>query len=109
MNHVMKHRCALLVCLLALAACGTKDDPIKTAFDHVETQVEAVSSAGAIQCTTDRNVMDIAVETYLALVGSAATSEADLVAEGVIREPSTAYNIDSTGTVVADPAGVCAG
>ena len=109
MNQVMKVLSALLVGSLALAACGTKDDPVKAAFDHTETQVQAVSSADAILCTTDRNVMNIAVETYLTLVGSAPTSEADLVAEGVIREASSAYNIDSTGTVVVDPAGVCAG
>lgn len=108
MFHVMKLLCALLVGSLAVAACGTKDDPIKAAFDHAETQVQAVSSAGAIQCTTDRNVMDIAVETYLTLVGSPPTSETDLVTEGVIREQSVSYNIDSTGTVVADPAGGCA-
>jgi hypothetical protein len=108
MNQAMKIRCALLVGLVALTACGSKNDPMKAAFDHTETQVQAVSSASAIQCTTDRNVMDIAVETYLTLVGSLPTSEDDLVAQRVIREPSASYNVDSGGNVVPDPTGACA-
>jgi hypothetical protein len=94
--------------LAGLSACGTKDDPIKTAFDHTETQVEAVSSASSVQCSIDRNAMAIAVETYETLVGEPPATEADLVVQGVIRKESPSYNLDASGAVVADPSGGCA-
>ena len=97
-----------LFALAALAACGTKDDPIKSAFDHTEAQVEAVSAAGSVQCSIDHSALVIAVETYLTIVGEPPTAEADLVAQGVIRKESPSYNLDTSGAVVADPSGDCA-
>jgi phage head maturation protease len=97
-----------LSALAALASCGTKDDPIKTAFDHTETQVEAVSSANTVQCSIDHNALMIAVETYETIVGEPPTAETDLVAQGVIRKESPSYNLDANGAVVADPSGGCA-
>lgn len=81
---------------------------MKAAFDQVDAKVEAVSAASTIQCSTDRRIMDTAIETYITLIGVTPTSEDDLVAEGVIREQSPSYNVDSSGTVVADPTGPCA-
>ena len=107
----MKLRSVALLTLSVIAvlpACGTKDDPIKTAFDHTETQVEAVSSASTVQCTIDRSALVIAVETYLTIVGEPPTAETDLVAQGVIRKESPSYNLDASGAVVADPSGGCA-
>jgi hypothetical protein len=107
---VKRHAVALLSlsALAALTACGTKDDPIKTAFDHTETQVEAVSSASTVQCTIDRSALVIAVETYQTIVGEPPTAETDLVSQGVIRKESPSYNLDASGAVVADPSGGCA-
>ena len=107
----MKRHAVALLSLFALAAltsCGTKDDPIKSAFDHTEAQVEAVSSAGSVQCSIDHSALVIAVETYLTIVGEPPITESDLVTQGVIRKESPSYNLDASGAVVADPSGGCA-
>jgi hypothetical protein len=109
-NPVKRRAVALLSLsvLAALTSCGTKDDPIKSAFDHTEAQVEAVSSANTVQCSIDHNALVIAVETYETIIGEPPTAETDLVAQGVIRKESPSYNLDASGAVVADPSGGCA-
>ena len=107
----MKPRTVALLTLsviAALPACGTKNDPMKAAFNQTETAVEAVSSANSVQCSIDRSALVVAVETYETIVGSLPATETDLVAEGIIRKESPAFNIDASGAVVADPSGDCA-
>jgi hypothetical protein len=74
----------------------------------VEMVVEAPADASSGACDVERRVVATAVDTYLALTGSPASSEQDLIDEGFLREPSELFDLTVDGTLVPAPAGPCA-
>ena len=59
-------------------------------------------------CATDLTLMETAVESYLVLNGGTEVTEAGLVEQGVVREPSALHDIGPNATVVPSPTGGCA-
>ena len=59
-------------------------------------------------CEADRKTMEIAVEAYWAMTGVGPASEADLVAEQLLRHESSSFDLDAAGNVVPATTAICA-
>jgi hypothetical protein len=96
------------------AACASPGDGDGTGGDDggiggvVEIVAEAPADASSGACDVERRVVTTAADTYLALTGSPASSEQDLIDDGFLREPSELFDLTADGTVVPAPAGPCA-
>ena len=63
--------------------------------------------AHSAACDTDLDLVQTAVESYLAINGGTEVTEAQLVQQGVMREESTLHDIGPGATVIPSPAGGC--
>lgn len=75
------------------------------------TSVRATGAFGATQsaaCETDLQLVETQVDAYLAINGGTDVTEAEIVAQGLGREPSTLHDIGPGGTVIPAPGGGCA-
>ncbi|HQZ33661.1 MAG TPA: hypothetical protein PK020_04500 [Ilumatobacteraceae bacterium] len=83
---------------LALSGC-----PAKEAKDGLQS----INQATGVQCVTERDMMEKAVEAYTLLTTAAPVNEASMVPDW-IREQSVLMDLDATGHVVAAPNSGCA-
>lgn len=69
--------------------------------------VRGISDKGKVNvCLMDRRMLETAVESYLVEFPSAGVpTETDLVVHGLLRGPSSNWDLDGTGGVVAQPGG----
>ena len=76
--------------------------------EQMEDGVAAVPVANQTVCDIERTTLATALDAYVAITGSAPTSEADLVTEGLLRTEVQSYDVDATGAVVPAPGSTCA-
>lgn len=105
------------VLVLGVAGCSSNDRTSNDAASPSQsspTSSPATVSTGVFgntqsaACDTDLTLMETAVESYLVLNGGTEVTEAGLVEQGVVREPSTLHDIGPNATVVPSPTGGCA-
>ncbi len=75
--------------------------------DAIEVAAGAPAAADAGACGLERDVMTSAIEMYAVLVGTPPASEDDLIAEGLVVEPSLRFDVAADGTLVAAPGSPC--
>ena len=63
--------------------------------------------AHSAACGTDLQMMEVAVDAYLALMGGTEATEAELVQQGLLREESVLHDIGPGATVIPSPTGGC--
>jgi hypothetical protein len=113
--------CGLLVCVScstdtssapAPTAAAVATPPLPATIDVTTTIPVTISTAmfghtEAAACATDRTLMETAVEAYLAINGGTEATEAQVVAQGLLREESPLHDIGAGATVIPSPAGGC--
>jgi hypothetical protein len=65
------------------------------------------SPDAAPDCNADRRTLEVAAEAYSAQFGEWPVDEKDLVATGMLRTVSPAYDLEADGAVVPAPGGGC--
>lgn len=96
---------------LALSSCGLVKEGAKaisepTTVPGQTTPPDGNGNANAMACVTERQQVELAVESYDLLNGTLPTSEADLVPD-YLRIESTLYDITPAGEVVPAPGSGC--
>ncbi len=95
---------------VALPACSTttsKRDPAKPTLPRNFGDVNRAA------CDSDRTTLEMAIEAFHAMNGTATNgeatvpTEADLVAAGLLRTESTGYDIDPSGVLTPTAGGLC--
>ena len=82
---------------------GDIADPI----DVAEVGVTAIAQADVLACQSDRTLLETAVDAYDLMQGARPTSDADLVAAGLLREESSLWDVTPDGSIVAAPDSGC--
>lgn len=100
---------APLACVsLASCAAGEEiEETVGSVTEQVDDGLQAVPVANALSCDTERRTIEMALQAYEAVVGSAPSSEADLVTQGILREESALYDLDPTGAIVPATGSSC--
>ena len=88
--------CALPATLL-LSAC-----PAKAAKDGAAD----IERASSVQCVTEKNTLQNAIEYYGILENKVPVSEAEMIPD-YLRIDSPYYDIDATGQIIPAPGSVC--
>jgi hypothetical protein len=115
---------------LLLAACGSSDssdssgsaspdgevvaagdapapgDSAGSIGDAIEVAAGAPAKADAAACAADREALELAVETYEVLNGTAPADQTALVTDQLIKEPSPRFDV-ADGAVVPSPGSPC--
>ena len=87
---------------------ATTAPPTTTATSSAATMSTGFfGGAHSAACDTDLDLVQTAVESYLAINGGTEVTEAQLVQQGVMREESTLHDIGPGATVIPSPAGGC--
>ena len=90
---------ALLVATGCLSLSGC---PAKEAKDGLKS----IDQATGVQCVTERDMMEKAVEAYTLLTGASPVNEAAMVPD-YLRAESIYMDLDAAGNVVAAPGSGC--
>lgn len=94
--------------VVAVGDAPSPGDGVGSLGDAVEVAAAAPGQANVVACDLDRQTMQLASEMYAALNGTPPVSEDDLLAQELLQEPSTLFDLDATGSVVAAPGSPCA-
>ena len=113
---------------LALAACGSSSndasdiadetvgaagiapdvtDGVGSIGDAVKVMAGAPDQANDAVCEIERKTLATAEEAFVVLNGKMPTSEAELVEQQLILEPSAGYEITADGQIVPAPGSPC--
>jgi hypothetical protein len=104
-RRVVTSTIAIAWCLAACATPGggTRRDPTKASLPA------NLGAVRAVNCSAEQDTVQLAVESYIALNGSATMpTESQLVTSGLLLSESTAFDVDRSGNVVPAPGGPCA-
>jgi hypothetical protein len=111
-----------MVTLVLVSGCGSGDDGSSGAGSPdrsvaaasapdpagaIEIIAGAPGAAGAAGCDTTRGTLQLAVETYVALLGEPPTGQSDLIDAQIVREPSPWFDITADGEIVPSPESPC--
>ena len=96
------HRIALTVSFAASAAVALSGCPAQV----VKEGTAAIPKAGQVQCVTEKDIFEKAVEAYTLLKGEAPKSEKAMVPD-YLRELSPYWDLDAKGNVVPAPGKGC--
>ena len=110
-------RAVLAVALLGTTALMTGCGVIEEGIDAISATTTTVAgaqpapgggspNANAVVCATERNVFELAVESYTILKGAAPVSEASMVPDW-LRAESPLFDLAPDGTVIPAPGAGC--
>ncbi len=88
----------LPVLAAAVAGCGYAE--------RARENAESVGQASAVNCVTERETFQLAMESYLILEAKAVAVETDMVPR-YLRTLSPLWDIDAAGNIVPQPGGGC--
>lgn len=82
-------------------------DGVGSLGDAVEVMAGAPGQAGDAACEVDRQTLTTAEELFLTLNARMPTSQAELVEQQLIKEPSPRFEITADGEIVPAPGSAC--
>jgi hypothetical protein len=75
--------------------------------DAVEVAAGAPTQANSAACDIERQTFELASDAYLALTGAPASTQQDLVDQGLLREPSLLLDVAADGTIIPAAGSPC--
>lgn len=93
--------------VVAVGDAPSPADGVGSLGDAVEVAAGALGEADSAACDADRRTVEVAVEAYTALNGEPPAGEDDLVAQQLLGEASTMFDLDDTAAIVPAPGGPC--
>jgi hypothetical protein len=113
--HVRLALFSVLLACCATASCSsgsTRSTSTSTSTTQVAPSAQTQSTgffggAHSAACDTDLQMMETAVDAYLAFNGGTEATEAALVQQGLLREESVLHDIGPGATVIPSPTGGC--